>query len=112
MAKSNYKENPNFPKVGAMILKQEVDELGNAAYYIKINENADVRINGKKVTSLNIQRPTDKFYRMVEKGSISEVEFEEQMAKYDDKSSPKGEYHYVKFEISADLRDPSEKKKK
>lgn len=105
--KKEYKQNPNFPKVGAMILKKEKDIEEKDAYYIKFSDDVEVTVNGKKVTSLNVERPTTKYVRMLQAGKISDKEFEAKQEQY----SATGEYNYIKFEFSADLRDPSEKKK-
>jgi hypothetical protein len=108
MSKKEYKQNPDFPKVGAMVLKREKDNFGKDAYYIKIDENTKVTINGKEVKSLNIQRPMEKYHRMLESGKITEQEFNEKEELY----SPDGDFHFIKFEVSADLRDEKDKKKR
>lgn len=98
--------NDKFPKVGAMILKKEKDDFGKNAYYISIDKDTEVTVNGKKVTALNLQRPVEKFHRMLEKGVISEKEFDEKVERYEEG----GDLSFIAFEISADLRDKEKKR--
>ena len=39
------KGKKQFVKVGAMLQKKELDKQGRAAYYLKVDENTDLRIN-------------------------------------------------------------------
>lgn len=100
MAKE-FKNNPDFPKFGAMVLKKDQDEFEKDAYYIKIDEDTVVTVNGKRVTSLNMQRPIEKYHRMLKAGKITPEQFEDKDQLY----SPEGEKNYIKFEIGADLRE-------
>lgn len=99
--KKEFKQNPDFPKVGAMLQKKELGQDGKPQYYLKIDENVEVTVNGKKVTALNIERPTAKYERMLSSGKISAEDYEQKMELYED-----GELNFVKFEFSADLRPP------
>lgn len=98
---SNYKPNPDFPKVGAMLQKKELGKDGKPQYYLRIDKDVEVKINGKKVTALNIERPTAKYERMLANDKISPEEYEEKMELFEE-----GELSYIKFEFSADLRPP------
>ena len=93
------KGKKQFVKVGAMLQKKELDKQGRAAYYLKVDENTDLRINGVKVTAVNIERPTDKFERMVAAGKMTEEEFEQAVADFD----KDGKKSFVKFEFQATL---------
>lgn len=100
------KINPKYHPVGAFMEKKEKDEEGRAQYYIKIDSDTVVTINGKKVTALNIQRPTDKFQNMLAKGVITEEQYEEKMSQYDGSlKDQKGDLSYIKFELTANLED-------
>lgn len=98
---SNFKQNPKYTPFGGFLEKKEKDESGRPQYYIKIDKNVKVTVNGKQVTALNIQRPTDKFERQLAKGTISEAEFEEKMAQFD----KDGDLSFVKFELTVNLDD-------
>lgn len=95
-----FKQNPDFPKIGAMMTKKDKDDQGRPAYWLKINDDVVVTVNGKRVSALNIERPTDKYDRMINNDKISPEEYDEKIALYNEG----GEYNYIKFEFSADLR--------
>jgi hypothetical protein len=98
---SKFQQNPNFPRIGAMMQKKELGPDGRPQYWLKINDDVEVTVNGKKVTALNIERPTDKFERMIASDKITPEEYEERVAKYEGD----GEFNYIKFEFSASLVD-------
>ena len=85
----------NFIQLGAMLEKKEKDDQGRPNYYIKLDDKVEVKINGQKVTALNVQRPADKFNRMLAKGTITEAEYEEKIAQYE----KDGKLGFVKFEL-------------
>lgn len=96
------KSNSNGPKknyvnIGAVLRKKEKDRDGNPTYWLKLDEKADVVINGVKVTALNVQRPTEKYDRMLAKGTITAEEYEEKTARYFDPD----DLEFVTFEIVA-----------
>lgn len=95
------KVNPKYHPVGAFLEKQEKGEDGRPQYYIKLDSSVEVKINGKKVSALNIQRPTDKFEKMLAKGVITEEQYEEKMADFE----KDGKLSFVKFELTANLED-------
>lgn len=104
------KKKVYYPKIGTMIEKRDketgepiLDANDNKTYYIKIDKDADIRINGKKVTSeyLNVGRPRDKYDRMKEKGTIDAKEHEEKVSRYEGE----GDLSFAKFEISATTED-------
>lgn len=88
-----------YVNVGAMLQKKENDEQGRPDYWIKLDPQTVVTVNGVKVTALNIQRPTDKFDYMLKVGKITGEEFEEKVSRYD----AEGDLNYVKFEVVAAL---------
>lgn len=100
MSKKNEKNNyfnPKYPKIGAMMLKEELDEDGKPQYYIKISDGVEVTVNGVKLGQfINLERPTKKFERMLDKGKITEEEFESNVSRFEDD----GDLNYIKFEVS------------
>lgn len=94
---SNQKKQ--YVNIGAMLEKKETDKNGKATYYIKIDDKVEVKVNGQKVTALNISRPGDKFEFMLAKDKITEQEYEQKVARYE----KDGDLNFVKFELSAAL---------
>lgn len=95
---SNQKKR-TFVQVGAMMEKKDKDKNGRPSYYIKLDDKVTVTVNGVKVNALNIARPGDKFDFMLEKGKITEAEYEEKVARFE----KDGDLNYVKFEVTAAL---------
>lgn len=95
---------PQYLNLGTMIEKRDkqtnkpiLDDNGNKTYYIKIDAKSKVTINGIPVTGyFSVSRPEDKYYKMCEKGTISEAERDHKVAQYEEG----GEYSYCKFEFS------------
>lgn len=96
---SNNGKKFDYVDVGAMLQKKDQDDQGRPVYWLKFDDKVEVKVNGVKVKALNIQRPTDKYDRMLAKGTIDENEYEEKMARYEDK----GDLSYVKFQFTATL---------
>lgn len=94
---SNVKKK--YVQVGAMLSKKEADDQGRANYWVKIDDKTVVTVNGVKVKALNIQRPTDKFERMLASGKMTEDEYVKKMEDYEDD----GKLNFIKFEIVAAL---------
>lgn len=93
----------SYPQIGSMIQKKDkqsgaatLDANGKATYYIKIDKNTKLSVNGVPVEGyLNISRPRDKFDRMLEKGSLTEKEHAEKIARFE----KGGDLDFVQFEI-------------
>lgn len=86
-----------FVNVGAMLQRKENDDQDRPTYWLKLDKEVEMTINGKKVTALNISRPTDKFERMLKAGKITAEEYENKIELYNEK----GDYSFVKFEFTA-----------
>lgn len=99
-----------YPEIGSMIAKRDkesgepvTDKNGKATYYIKIGKDVKLTVNGKPVESgyLNINRPRDKFDRMLEAGKITKQEHAQKIAQYE----KGGDYDYVNFVLSAAIEE-------
>lgn len=95
--------------VGNMIAKRDrdtnepvTDKNGKPTYYIKLDKNVKITVNGKPVTGyFNINRPRDKYDRLFEAGRITKQEHAEKIAMYE----KGGDFDYVNFVISATIED-------
>jgi hypothetical protein len=102
---SNKKGKVKFVNLGTMIEKRDkatgepvLDQNGNRTYYLKIDKNSKVVINGVQVEGyINVSRPRDKFDRMLEKGKIDAQEHEQKVDQYE----KGGDFDYAKFELTA-----------
>lgn len=99
-----------YPEIGSMIAKRDketnepvTDKNGKPTYYVKIDKNVKLTVNGKPVTSgyLNINRPRDKFDRMLESGKITKQEHAQKIAEYE----KGGKHDYINFVISAAIEE-------
>jgi hypothetical protein len=97
MKKSNSTGKKTYLNIGAVLRKKEKDADGNPTYWLKLDEKADVVVNGVKVTALNIQRPTEKYDRMLKSGKITAEEYEQKTSRYFDPD----DLEYVTFEVVA-----------
>jgi hypothetical protein len=85
-----------------MVLDKEKDEQGRAKYYFKLDKDVKILVNGKELasTSFQIERPTDKYDRMVKAGKMSEKEHAEKLDLYGED----GKASFVKFEFTAKVK--------
>lgn len=90
-----------FVNLGAIASKREKDEHGRNQYYLKIDKDVDVKINGVSFTGkyINVQRPTDKFEKMLKKGNITQEQYDEKVARFGED----GDLNYITLELSAVL---------
>jgi hypothetical protein len=95
-------QKSNYVKLGAMVLDKEKDSEGRPKYYFKLDKDVKILVNGKELASnsFQIERPTDKYDRMVAAGKISEKEHAEKIAMYDED----GKAAFVKFEFTAKVK--------
>lgn len=93
----------DYVKIGSMVLDKEKDEQGRAKYYIKLDDKVEIILNGKKFTgkAFKVERPTDKYDRMVKAGVINEKEHQDKLDLYADG----GRASFVKFEIEAKIKE-------
>jgi len=98
MAKSS-----KFVKMGAMIAGKEKDAQGRTQYYLKLDKDVKLLVNGKELASdtVAIERPTDKYDRMVASGKMTPEEYDSKVAIFEDG----GKASFVKFEFTARLKD-------
>lgn len=76
------------------------DENGNKVYYLKVDKNSKVTINGEKVEGfINVARPRDKYDRMLKTGKITAEEHEQKVSQYE----KGGEFDYATFELSTSV---------
>lgn len=98
-----------YPNIGSMIAKRDqnsgdsiLDKNGKQTYYIKLDKQTTLTVNGKPVTGyLNISRPRDKFDRMLEKGTITAKEHAEKISRFE----KGGDLDYIQFEVSAVIEE-------
>jgi hypothetical protein len=96
----------SYNKIGSMIERRDkatgeaiLDKDGKKTYYLKVDKNANIVINGKQVAPgsyINVKRPYDYDYRqMYVAGKLSEDEYLEKKAKFE----KGGDLDYVQFEF-------------
>jgi len=91
---SNANGNENKPiQLGTMYKKTnyqskelEFDDQGRQLYTVSLNKDLDIRINGKKIDArtLYVNRPDEKLRIMLNKGTITEEQFDEKMARFEE----------------------------
>lgn len=88
----------NFINFGAIMTKKERDAEGKPQYYIKLNKDVELVVNGKKATSeyINVTSPKTKYDRMLEKGKITEEEADIAKARFDSE----GDLSFIKQEMT------------
>ena len=92
-----------FVALGSIMVKKEKDSKGRNSYYMKLDDAVKITINGRPYNNKYIQvsRPTDKYDRMFEKGTITEDTYEEKVSAFD----KDGRLSYVSLELSAEFKD-------
>lgn len=95
-----------YLNIGNMIEKRDretgepiLDKNGKKQYYIGKSKNSKIVINGVEFKGkyINVERPLDKLASRLERGTISEADYEKEVARY----APDGDLNYVQFEITA-----------
>lgn len=100
MEKSNNKsKRKKYVPVGVLIESEEKREDGQPNFYIKLSKDTKIQIDGKDVSGgyLQVSYPTDKFVSMLKRGTITEKEFNEKVARF----SEGGDLSYIAFELNA-----------
>lgn len=92
-----------YVNLGQMLTTKEPDERGESRYYIKVAEGVEIKINGKVLEgdTISVSRATDKFYRMLDSGKMTEAEFDLKVAAH----SKGGKQFFVKFDVSAKTKE-------
>lgn len=86
-----------FINFGALMSKKERDAEGKLQYYIKLDKDIELTVNGEKLTNeyIQVQNPKAKFDKMLEKGKITEEERDEKQARFD----KGGDLEYIRQEL-------------
>lgn len=98
---NNQKNRKRYLPVGAMILSKDADDKGRKSYYIKLSDKTKITIDGVDVSGkyINVQRPADKFDRMLASGKITQEEYDEKVNQF----SEGGNLSFITFELTAAL---------
>jgi len=66
----------DFINLGALMTKKEKDAKGKLQYYIKLDKDVKITVNGKATTSdyVQVKNPQAKYDAMLAKGKITEEE--------------------------------------
>lgn len=86
--KKTGKGSKTFVKLGAILEKKD----GGVYLAVDTRDNPEIIVNGRPVTSFQVEDPTAKFDRMVLSGHMTEQEADEAAGKVPD---------YVLFEVTA-----------
>lgn len=102
----------NYHNIGSMKTKKDKDEDGNVQYVIQLDKKYQGKIfiqdeKGKfqPVSEyIQVERPTEKFDRMLVKGTIDEKEYEQKVAQFDSTVDPRtkqslGKLSFIKFDL-------------
>lgn len=94
-----------YHKIGSMIERRDkgtekpiLDCDGKKTYYLKVDKEADIRINGVKVAPgsyINVVRPYDYHQRQFINEKLSEQEYEEKKKRFE----KEGDLSYLQFEL-------------
>lgn len=92
-----------YHKIGSMIEKRDkstgeaiLDCDNKKTYYLKVDKDADIRINGVKVTGyINVNRPYDYSQRQFVQRKLSAEEYEEKKSRFE----KGGDLSYIQFEL-------------
>lgn len=95
-----------FHNLGSMIAKKDkqtgeaiLDKNDKPTYYVKLDKNVKLVVNGEEVTSgyINVSRPRDKYDKKLEKGQITKAEHAQAIARFE----KGGDLNYINFEFTA-----------
>ncbi len=87
-----------FINLGAIMTKKDRDAEGKLQYYIKLDKEVKLVVNGKAATSeyINVQAPTVKYDKMLAKEKITEEECDIAKARF----GAEGDLSYIKQELT------------
>lgn len=75
------------------------DEAGRIQYYIKLDKDAKVKVNGKKVNGyINVKNPAQKIEERINSGKVDEEKIE-QLEKTKARYEKGGDLNYIKQEL-------------
>jgi hypothetical protein len=100
----------NYHNIGSMNLKKKDHKDDPNEYYIKLDQKmvGKIYIEDEKTKKLkpiteiiSVERPTDKFDRMIASGKMTPEEYEQKIAMF----SEGGKAAFVKFNLQASTED-------
>ena len=88
----------DFINLGAIMTKKDRDGEGKLQYYIKLDKDVKLVVNGKAATSeyIQVRDPKAKYTVMLEKGKITEEEHDTKRARFD----AEGDLSFIKQELT------------
>ena len=90
-----------FIDLGAIMTKKDRDANGKLQYYIKLNKELDIVINGEKLTSeyVNVDAPANKIQKRIDSGKVDEEKIE-QLEKTKARYLGDGDLNYIKQQLT------------
>lgn len=88
----------DFINLGAIMTKKDRDAEGKLQYYIKLDKEVKLVVNGKEATSeyIQVNSPKVKYDKMLAKGKIEEEEADKSKARFD----KGGDLEFIKQELT------------
>ena len=88
----------DFINLGALMTKKERDAEGKLQYYIKLDKELKLVVNGKEATSeyIQVKNPKAKYDAMLAKGKLTEEEADIAKARFD----KEGDLNYIRQELT------------
>jgi len=88
----------DFINFGALMTKKDRDAEGKLQYYIKLDKDVKLVVNGKDATSeyIQVQNPKVKYDRMFDKEKITEEEMDKAKARFD----KGGDLEFIRQELT------------
>tara|TARA_R110000851_G_scaffold29641_1_gene81420 strand:+ start:359 stop:643 length:285 start_codon:yes stop_codon:yes gene_type:complete len=87
-----------FINFGALMTKKDRDSEGKLQYYIKLDKEVKLVVNGKATTSeyIQVKAPTAKYDAMLAKDKITEEECDEKKARF----AKGGDLEFIRQELT------------
>lgn len=87
-----------FINLGALMTKKDRDAEGKLQYYIKLDKEVKLVVNGKEATSeyIQVKSPKAKYNAMLDKGKITEEEADIAKARFD----AEGDLSFIRQELT------------
>jgi hypothetical protein len=109
-SKSGERKRKTYVPVGVLIESDKPRDDGQANFYIKLAKDTQVIVNGKDISGgyLQVSYPTDKFANMLNKGKITQEEYNQKVARFHkdpDNKQNDGDLSYIAFELNASFEE-------
>lgn len=90
-----------FIDFGAIMTKKERDAEGKLQYYIKLNKDIKISIDGEELTSefINVKTPADKIQARIDSGKVDEDKIEK-LEKTKARYLGDGDLNYIKQQLT------------